>query len=542
MLYILMYITAVPNRNSPPAILLRESFRDGDKVRTRTLANLTSWAPERIEALRRALKGEFDGLTGDLQPVCGPVFAVLFVLKQLAERVGLLQVLGSERWAKLVLFLILARVAAQGSRLSAVRWATHHAVAETLGVKRFDEDDLYEALDHLADHQERLEDALYRWTVRQRGGAPTVVLYDVTSSYLEGEQNELAAFGYNRDKKPGKAQIVIGLLTTAEGEPLAVHVYEGNTADPVTVPGQVHTLRTRFGITELVFVGDRGMVKAKGKSTLTAAGFRYITALTTPQVRRLLYEQVLRIEWFTAHVHEVVHGSVRLILRRSDAIRQQEARRRADKLAKLQVMITARNAFVDTAKRAKPETGLRTLQAWVKRHKLDAFMHISLHEGRLMATLDTAAQAEATLLDGCYVLETNVSQTALDASTVHDRYRDLHEVEQDFRTMKTGLLEVRPIFVRKAPRTRAHVLVTMLALKVVRAMRRALVAAFGTTDDDKMAVTVEDALVALARLCLLTYHVQGTAVTRLPTPDEHQAAILNALGTPLPTARSLRKM
>ena len=537
-----MYITAVPNRNSPPAILLRESFRDGDKIRTRTLANLTSWAPERIDALRRALKGEFDGCTGEPQPVCGPIFAVLFALKQLAERVGLLQALGAERWAKLVLLLILARVAAQGSRLSAVRWATQHAVAETLGLQRFDEDDLYQALDRLAKEQEHIEDALYRRTVRQRGGAPTVVLYDVTSSYLEGEQNELAAFGYSRDKKPGKAQIVIGLLTTADGEPLAVHVYEGNTADPVTVPEQVHTLRTRFGITEVVFVGDRGMVKAKGKHALTTAGFRYITALTTPQVRRLLQTQVLRAEWFTPHVHEVVHGSVRLILRRSEALRQQAARRRADKWAKLQRLITARNAFVGATKRAKPETGLRTLQAWVKRHKLHAFVHVSLHEGHLLATLDTAAQAEATVLDGCYVLETDVPQTALNAQAVHHRYRDLHEVEHDFRTMKTDLLEVRPIFVRKAPRTRAHVLVTMLALKVVREMRRALVAAFGTTEDDKMAVTVEEALLALARLCLLTYHVQGSAVTRLPTPDARQKTILDALGTPLPPPRRLRQM
>jgi transposase len=537
-----MYITAVPNRTSPPAILLRDSFRDGDKVRTRTLANLTSWAPERVEALRRALKGKFDGFTGEAQPVCGPIFGVLFALKQLAVRVGLLQVLGSARWATLVLFLILARVAAQGSRLSAVRWATQHAVAETLGLKRFNEDDLYKALDRLAAEQEHIEDALYRRTVRQRGSAPTVVLYDVTSAYLEGEQNELAAFGYRRDQKPGKAQIVIGLLTTADGDPLAVHVYEGNTADPVTVPDQVHALQTRFGSTEVVFVGDRGMVKAKGKSALTTAGFRYITALTMSQVRRLLHTQVLHPEWFTSQVHEVGHGSVRLILRRSEARQQQEARRRADKLAKLHALLTARNAFVQAAKRTKPETGLRTLQAWVKRHKLDAFVHLSLHEGRLMATLDTAAQAEATVLDGCYVLETNVPQTALDASTVHDRYRDLHEVEQDFRTMKTGLLEVRPVFVRKALRTRAHVLVTMLAMKVVREMRRALVAAFGTTDDAKMAVTVEDALVALARLCLLTYYVQDTAVTRLPTPDARQKAILDALGTPLPPPRSVRKM
>ena len=210
-----------------------------------------------------------------------------------------------------------------------------------------------------------------------------MVLYDVTSSYLEGEHNELAAFGYNRDKKPGKAQIVIGLLTTAEGEPLAVHVYEGNTSDPVTVPEQVQTLRTRFGITETVFVGDRGMIKTKGKAALTAAGFRYITALTTPQVRRLLNAQVLRVEWFTAHVHEVAHGAVRLILRRSEALRQHAVRRRADKLAKLRRLITTRNAFVQTSKRAKPEAGLQTLRAWVKRHKLDTFVQVSLHEGPL---------------------------------------------------------------------------------------------------------------------------------------------------------------
>jgi transposase len=237
-----------------------------------------------------------------------------------------------------------------------------------------------------------------------------------------------------------------------------------------------------------------------------------------------------------------VHGFVRLILRCSPARRQHEARRRADKLTQLQALITARHTFVETAKRAKPATGLRTLQAWVKRHKLEAFVHVSLHEGRLLATLDPAAQAETAVLDGGYVLETDVPQTALDAQAVHDRYRDLHAVEQDFRTMKTGLLEVRPIFGRKAPRTRAHVLVTMLAVKVVREMRRALGAAFGTTDDDKLAVTVEDALLALTRLCLLTYHVQGTVVTRLPAPDEQQAAILNALGTPLPTPRSIRKM
>jgi hypothetical protein len=319
---------------------------------------------------------------------------------------------------------------------------------------------------------------------------------------------------------------------------LAVHVDAGHTSEPVTVPAQGPTLRTRVGSTELVFGGDRGMVTAKGTAALTTAGCRYMTALTTPQVRRLLHEQVLRAEWLTPHVHEVAHGTVRLILRRSEALRQHATRRRADQLAKLQHLITTRHAFVQTSKRATPAAGLQTRRAWVQRHKLDTFVHVALHAGQLTATLDATAQAEAVRLEGCYVLETDVPQTALDAQTVHDRSRDLHEVEQDFRTMKTGLLEGRPSCVRKAPRTRAHVVVTMLALNGVREMRRALVTAFGTTEDDQMAVTVEEALVAFARLGLLTYHVQGTAVVRLPTPDERQAAILHALGTPWPTERS----
>jgi hypothetical protein len=280
-------------------------------------------------------------------------------------------------------------------------------------------------------------------------------VYDVTASYLEGEPKALAAFGYRRDRKPGTAPIVMGLLTTAAGEPVAVQVDEGHTADPVTVPEHVHPLRTRCGITELVVVGDRGMVKATGTHALTTAGFRSITALTTPQVRRLLQTQVLRPAWFTTPVHAVVHGAVRLLLRRRAALRQHAARRRADQWAKLPRLITARNTFVSAAKRATPDTGLRTRQAWVKRHKLDVCVQVALHEGRLLATLAPAAQAEATVLAGCYVVETDVPQATLDAQAVHDRSRDLPEVEQDFRTLQTGRLEGRPILVRHALRAPA---------------------------------------------------------------------------------------
>jgi hypothetical protein len=480
-----MDITAVPHRHSPPAMLLRASCRDGDKVRTRTLAHLTSWAPERIDARRRALKGECDGCTGAPPPLCGPICAVRCALTPLAERSGLLQVLGSERGATRVRCLLWARVAAQGSRLSAVRWATQHAVAETLGLQPVAEDALDAALDRLAEAQEDMEDARYRRTGRPRGGTPTVVWSDVPASDLAGEPKALAAVGESRDRKPGQAPIVMGRLTTAAGEPVAVHGYEGHTADPVPVPEPVHTLRTRVGITALVVGGDRGMVTATGQH-----------ALTTPQVRRLLQTQVLRPEWFTPHGHEVVHGAVRLILRRSEALRPPAARRRADQWAKLQRLLTARHTFVRAAKRAKPATGLRTLQAGVTRHKLEVCVQVARQEGLLLATRDPAAQAEATALDGCDVLETDGPQATLDAHAVHDHDRDLHAVEQDCRTMQTGLLAVRPLFVRNALRPRAHVLVPMLAVNVVREMRRALVAACGTTEDDQMAVTVEEALLA----------------------------------------------
>ena len=202
-----MYITTVPNRNSPPAILLRESFRQNGKVKNRTLANLSHWLPARIEALRRLLHGEFDQAAEfSRAPQLGGVFGLLFVLKQIAEALGIGAALGHSRLAKLALFLVLARVAHQGSRLSAVRWAQDQAVAEVLGLEKFDEDDLYAALDDLAARQGKLEKTLYRRYLARRGQPPRLFLYDVTSSYLEGEKNELGEYGYNRDGKRAVVQ------------------------------------------------------------------------------------------------------------------------------------------------------------------------------------------------------------------------------------------------------------------------------------------------------------------------------------------------
>lgn len=528
-----MYIDTVPNRSSPPAILLRQSLRQGKRVVKQTLANLSHWDPARIEALRRALRGEFDHLTAE--PTSGPVFGLLFALKHLADQLGLTAALGKTRPAKLALFLVLARVAHQGSRLSATRWAADQAVAEVLGLGCFDEDDLYAALDDLCARQESIEQTLYRQYLKRRGAPPTLFLYDVTSSYLEGQHNALGEYGYNRDGKRGKLQIVIGLLADREGEPLAVRVFAGNTGDPTTVVEQIRIVKEQFGVQELIFVGDRGMVKSKGKQALQQAGLRYISALTDPQIRRLLGAGTLQMGLFHEQVCEVEADGVRYLLRKNQDEAAREQHRLEDKLAKLSGKVEQRNQQVQKSPRCQPEAGPRNLQVWVARHKLTGLVELHL-EGRTMVLERNQAAIDRTMeLAGCYVVVTDVPKQNLSGQEVHDSYVSLQKVERDFRQMKTGLLEVRPVFVRKESRTRGHVFSCLLALKLSREMEQRLQAAFGSTDANPHAITLTDAMAALSRLCLLEYRVdEKTSATRLPKPDARQQQILAALGLPLP--------
>jgi transposase len=528
-----MYVATIPNRSSPPAILLREGFRQNGKVKSRTLANISHWHPARIAALRRALHGDFDHLAVD--PSSGLVFGLLFALKQLADQLGITQALGKSRFAQLALFLVLARVAHQGSRLSAVRWSKDHAVAEVLGLSCFDEDDLYAALDELCRRQPSIEQALYRQYLKRRGAPPTLFLYDVTSSYLEGEHNALGDYGYNRDGKRGKLQIVIGLLADGEGEPLAVRVFAGNTGDPATVADQIRVVKEQFGVQELVFVGDRGMVKSKGKEALRQAGLRYISALTDPQIRRLLGEGTLQMGLFSEDVCEVEADGVRYLLRKNEAEAAREHYRLEDKLAQLARKVEQRNAQVSRSPRCRPEAGPRNLQVWVARHKLTGLVELRLEGRTIGLERQKLALDRAMELAGCYVVVTDVAKDQLSGQEAHDSYLSLQNVERDFRQMKTGLLEVRPVFVRKESRTRGHVFCCLLALKLSRELHRRLQASFGSIENNPQALTVTDALAALNRLCLLDYQIdEQTSLTRLPNPDQRQQEILQALGATLP--------
>jgi hypothetical protein len=503
-----------PRKDAPPP---------ATRVVHRVLANLSRLPSDLIEMIEGYCRGARPDVEAG-QTCLGPCYGVLASLFALAEELGLPGLLGSSRKARLALFLVLSRVAHRHSRLSAVRWAADQAVAEVLGLPRFDEDDLYETLDWLEEGQERLEVALAR-----RRPPSTVFLYDVTSSYFEGQKNELAAPGYNRDGKRYKKQVVVGLLTDAEGDPVAVRVFQGNTGDPKTVADPIRFVAQGLGAKEVVFVGDRGMLKAVPRQDLAAAGFRFLTALTDAQVRKLLQKGVFQMDLFDEEVAEVqVEKGHRLLLRRNPETRDRHRARRADQLARVTAKVAARNALTLEKHRADPKTSLKQAQGLLATYHLDRYVEARLEGREVRLQVDAARQADVELLDGCYVLETDVPPEAMDHRTAHARYMDLTKVERDFRNMKTGMLEIRPIFLRKATRTRGHAFVTMLALKVLRALE-ARVAGLN--------LTAQDALDRLAGVRLVTFADPSLGLWRLPVKyAAPQQEILERL-PPLPAPK-----
>ncbi len=448
----------------------------------------------------------------------GPAYGPLAAMLALARECGIERALGTSRRGRLALFLVLARVLHRGSRRSAARWAGTQATAPALGLERLDEDDLYAALDWLAAEQPRIERAL--GPKKPKG---LVFLYDVTSSYLEGQHNELAAPGYNRDGKRFKKQVVVGLLTDAQGEPVSVHVYEGNRADPTTVADAVHTLAQEFGGAEVVLVGDRGMLKGPERELLGAKGFRYVTALTDPELRRHLREGTLRLEDFTEQVGEVAGDGVRYVFKRTAATMERHRARRADQLARVQAKVDLRNAYVDARPRADPAVSERQATRWLNAYKLGSFVSARREGRRVVLAVDSAKQAQVQALDGCYVVLSDVPASKASAQTLWDRYGDLQRVERDFRTLKTGLLELRPIFLRKAGRTRGHALVAMLALKLTRALERRV---------KPLGITVAEALDRLDGVRLVSLGAPEHGLWRLPTRwDAPQRELLAALPT-----------
>jgi len=515
--------------------LLRESYRANGKVLHRTIANLSQCSAAEIEAIRLALRHKEElAHLGTIQDAItlkqGLSFGAVWTVYQVARRLGIEKALGTTRDGKLALWQVMARVIDQGSRLSAVRLAMAHAACDVLGLGPFDEDALYENLDWLAEVQASIEDRLFAQRLKIK--PVNLFLYDVTSSYLEGTHNALAAFGYNRDGKKGKRQIVIGLLCDEDGHPVSIEVFPGNTHDPQTFAAQINKVKARFGVHAITFVGDRGMIKGQQIEDLAQQGLHYITAITKPQIEKLLRTGVLQMDLFDQEVAEVLADEgIRYVLRRNPVRAQDMRDTRQAKLATLQAQVAKQNQYLTDHPRANAQGALQKLMARAEKLRLADWVELTIAERTLTLTVQEDEQTEAAKLDGCYVLKTDLTPAQAPKEMVHDRYKDLASVEQAFRTCKTAHLEVRPIFVRREARTRAHALVVMLAYQIIRY----LASCWSACD-----VTVAEGLHTLTRLCLVEVTPQHTPSYHcIPTPHDAIARLLHSADITLPKAFAL---
>jgi len=518
--------------------LLRKSYREEGKVKHRTIANLSSCTPEEIEAIRLALAHKHHlsalvNLKDDLRLEQGLSVGAVWTVFSVAKRLGIVDVLGCSRPGKLALWQVISRVIDQGSRLSAVRLAESHAACDVLNLAKFNEDDLYSNLDWLRENQAKIEDHLYMERNEERTGeddqsaAPQLFLYDVTSSYLEGTKNELSAFGYNRDKKKGKRQIVIGLLCDEAGIPLSIEVFRGNTKDPQTVSSQVKKVVQRFGGGSVTFVGDRGMIKSDEIEELNKEGFHYITAITKPQVRKLLRTGVIQMALFDEHLAEVeTDEGIRYVLRRNP-IRTLEVRKtRQEKLRAVQKEVDIQNQYLAEHARAHVEVAQRKVREKIQQLKLSGWLSERVNGRVISLDEDKGALAEEAKLDGCYVLKTDLGKEVASKETIHARYKDLALVEWAFRTSKTVTLEVRPVHVRTASHTRSHVFVVMLSYLIIAELARCW---------RELDVTVNEGIKQLDTICATQLLVKGeVSCNQIPRPRPFLNQLLEAAQVNLP--------
>jgi transposase len=474
---VFMYITVVPNRGARPTTLLRQSYREDKRVKNRTLANLSHLPPHLLEVLRRALQGDplmsaKDAFAVSHSEHHGHVEAVLAAM----ERVGFARLVASERSRErdLIVAMVAARLIAPQSKLATTRWWSTTSLPAELGVSDATENDLYAALDWLAARQEHIEKKLVKRHVAER----TLVLYDITSTWMEGTQCTLAKRGYSRDGKKNTLQIIIGLVTDRDGRPVSVEVFPGNTADSTTVLGQVEKLRTQYGLGRVVIAGDRGMVTSNHVATFAEdGGVDWLSALKTGGIRKLVDGGALQLGLFDerslCEISSPDYPGERLVACRNPEL----AKRRAHKREEL---MTATAALLDKIKERvkagrltdKSDIGLRVGKV-VDRYKVAKHFKVDIGDGAFRYSVKEASVAKEAALDGIYVVRTNVAADAMSADDVVRSYKRLTRVERAFRSMKTVDLNVRPIHHRLDHRVRAHVFLCMLAYYVEWHLRRA---------------------------------------------------------------------
>lgn len=497
-----MYIEVVPNRNSPPCTLLRESWREDGKIKKRTVANLTDLDPRIVEGLKMLLKGGI-AVSSDhesMQIVRSlPHGHVALVLHEIGK-LGLAAILDRRpsRERDLALSLIVARILMPGSKLSLSQMlcgdTATSTLAQELGLGEVTDDELYEAMDWLEERQEAIEARL----ARQRLQEGSLVLYDLSSTYMEGEKCPLAKRGYSRDGKKDRLQIEYGLLCDGQGCPVAIKVFEGNVSDSATLIERVEHVRERFGLSRVVIVGDRGMITSKHIDGPLGgmSGVSWITALKSSAIRGLLASQAIQLSLFEtedmAEIESPDFPGERLVACRNDALMRRRAAKREALLVATEKQLGAVVEAVERTRnplRGADAIGLRVGKV-VGRHKMAKHFKIEIGEDSLVYSRDTQAIEDEAKLDGIYVVRSNVPKEDMESGELVKSYKSLSQVERAFRAMKTVDLKIRPVYHYKEQRVRAHVFLCMLAYHVEWHLRQDL-ASLLYQDEDKLAVEAQ---------------------------------------------------
>ena len=537
-----MYIEAVPNRNSPPAILLRESYRENGKVRKRTLCNLSDWPTAHVEGLRGVLKG------GTVIPADRDAFTILRSLPHghvaaalgTARKIGLDRILGpgSDRCRDLVLALLIGRILEPTSKLAAARAlapaTASSSLGEALGLGEVDDDELYAALDWLLERQPAIETILAKRHL-QNG---TLVLYDVSSSYMEGRRCPLAQRGYSRDGKKGTLQIVYGLLCAPDGCPVAIEVFDGNTGDPTTLAPQIEKLKQRFGLTHVVLVGDRGRItEARITADIKSAGLDWISALRGPAIKDLLNSEAIQPGLFDqrdmASITSPDYPGERLIVCRNPDLAAERARKREELLAATETDLAAIKARVERTR--KPLRGTAEIAlavgAVLNTHNMKKHFDLEITDTAFSFTRKTDAIAAEAATDGLYVVRTSLAEATLgDADTVRS-YKSLSLVARAFRCVKTVDLHVRPVYHWLADRVRAHVFLCMLAYYLEWHMRQRLAPMLFDDTDKAAAEARRSSVVAQAQRSSVAVTKQTTGSTPDGLPVHSFRSLLADLAT-----------
>lgn len=458
--------------------MLRHSYRENGKVKHRNVGCLNLCSEDEVAAIRFALanKKEVQNMINirDIKIKQGKSFGSVWATYQIAKLLSIDLSLGDSNDGKIALLQVLARTIAQGSKLKAVRMQDTHALCEVIGIEpRINDDKIYRNLDWLASKQEEIEKKLWKYNDKNKQDKH-LFLYDVTSTYLEGEENEYAAYGYNRDGKKGKKQLVIGLLTNDEGKPIKISVYDGNTGDTKTFADQVKASAKQFGVKEVTFVGDRGMIKSPQIKDLPE-GCTYITALSRKEINSLIKGGLIQLGLFDQELKEVANKKTgeRYILRCNPIRKKELTDSRRSKIRKILDLTKERNQFVKASKTAKAETSYKQIKAKIAQYNLAGIINIQAFQKEnkeIKLSINRIGYKKARELDGCYIIKSNVS-TEISKEKIHARYKDLKYVEDGFRTMKQSHLELRPVYVRKKERTEAHVFIVFLSYMIAREMR-----------------------------------------------------------------------